>query len=216
MRVPLLLSVLTLCAVLAVPPAPAQQSGADAPALSAEDLEAVGRAERALDLVREMKADFVQIGPNGEAARGTFYLDRPGRLRFEYDAPAPYLIIADRVWLVLIDRELQQVNRWPIFDTPLGVLLADNIDLRDRVEVVQVDEYPGALAVTVRDRGAGEEGLLTLVFEKPSMRLFQWHVRDATGGITTVSLTNQDYDPDLNAGLFVATEGAIRRAYENF
>jgi outer membrane lipoprotein-sorting protein len=113
----------------------------------------VARIAAYLNDVRSLKARFIQVGPNGELAQGDLYLRRPGRLRFEYDPPSPLLLVADGFWLILQDKELEQVSRWPVNDTPLGVLVADDIELDGRrTRVTEVGRRAGVLTVTLIGR----------------------------------------------------------------
>ena len=177
-------------------------SGPALAALSERDKADVARVTDYLQDIRSLSARFVQIGPNGELANGTLYLRRPGRLRFEYNPPTPLLVVADGTWLVLHDTELDQVNRWPVYKTPLGVLVTDKIDLEKDVEVVRVARRPGVLSLTIVDRGAPDEGAIELVFSEPALSLRQWHVRDAQGGITNVSLSETKLNVELPPTLF--------------
>jgi len=208
---PLVLSLGLLGAV--APATPAAPQGAAVARLSPDDAEAVARAEAALEEVRTLKASFTQVAPDGSLSQGTLYLQRPGRVRFEYAAPSPTLVVADGTWLVLVDRELEQINRFPVYETPIGVLLGREIDLDRRVEVTRVVRGNGLLQIGVVDRERAEEGELTLVFEEPHLLLREWRVRDAQGGITTVSLADHDFQAKLTPDLFVATDGALQRLF---
>lgn len=174
--------------------------------LSEQDLGDIKQVEQYLGKLSTLQARFVQTGPNGELAEGELYLRRPGRLRFEYAPPAPQLVVADGTWLVLHDRELQHYERLPLYETPLGVLLAEKIDLKDKVEVIQVERVPGQLRLQMVDRQRPREGSLTLVFETPSLALRQWHVRDAQGAVTTVSLFDTQLGGSFKPELFVFRE----------
>lgn len=171
-------------------------------ALSEADRESVRQVEEYLNSVRSLSADFVQVGPNGEVARGHVFLRRPGKLRFEYEPPSPLLLVADGRWLVLEDRELQHVDRWPVGDTPLAVLVADRVDLSRAVEVTDVRREGGVLRVTVVDPKRRQEGHLTLIFNETPLELRQWEVHDAQGGVTHVSLHNPQPNVQLADRLF--------------
>jgi len=177
-----------------------------AAALSEQDLNDIRQVENYLAKLSTLQAKFVQIGPHGELAEGDLYLRRPGRLRFEYAPPAPQLVVADGTWLVLYDRELRHFDRLPLFETPLSVLLAEKIDLMEKVEVVRVERAPGQLQITMVDRKRPREGSLSLVFETPSLALRQWHVRDAQGAVTTISLSDTQLGVALRPELFVFRE----------
>ena len=170
--------------------------------LSEQDRETVQRVEAYLNSVRSLAAEFVQIGPNGETAKGQVYLRRPGKLRFEYAPPSPLLLVADGRWLVLEDKELRHVDRWPVGDTPLAVLVADRVDLERGVQVTEVKRSGGVLRVTVVDRKRPGEGHLTMIFNETPLELRQWEVHDAQGGVTHVSLQDAKVNVQLADKLF--------------
>ena len=175
---------------------------------AAQQLEAI---ESYLNSIISLKARFIQDGPDGKRVQGTFYLERPGRVRFEYEEGVPYLIVSDGKTLNLIDYDVGQITRWPIKDTPLALLVAERIDLSRDVLLEEI--APGGLAnlvaITARDPKKPTQGTLTLTFEQlaspaggpPRLILRGWRVIDAQGGLTTVRLleneTNIAMDPVL-------------------
>ena len=166
-----------------------------------EHNEAVIQVESYLNSIKTLSARFLQVDSDGNVTNGRFYLRRPGRLRFEYDDPSPLLIVADGIWLILHDRELGQVSRYPLFETPLGALVDEPVNLREKVEVVRVEQGLGVLRIMVVDRANPDEGWIDITFTEPPLLLRQWKVRDAQGGTIELSLTdirvNQKLDPNL-------------------
>ena len=83
-----------------------------------------------------LAGDFVQIGGDGRRLAGKLYLQRPGKIRFEYDAPATIEVVADGSSVAVRDRKLATQDLYSIAQTPLKFLLRDRIDLgqdiRDR------------------------------------------------------------------------------------
>ena len=166
-----------------------------------EHNEAVIQVESYLNSIKTLSARFLQVDSDGNVTNGRFYLRRPGRLRFEYDDPSPLLIVADGIWLILHDRELGQVSRYPLFETPLGALVDEPVNLREKVEVVRVEQGLGVLRIMVVDRANPDDGWIDITFTEPPLLLRQWKVRDAQGGTIELSLTdirvNQKLDPNL-------------------
>ena len=175
-------------------------------ALTAADQADVGRAEQYLNAITTLQAKFLQIGPRGEIAEGVFYLARPGKLRFQYNPPAPALIVADGIRLVFYDRDLDQVTAWPVGSTPLAPLLARSINFTAEGNAQTVTRDPGVLRVTLIDPPRPREGALTLVFQDRPLELRQWVVLDAQGLNTVVALTDLQINPVLDAGLFVFSD----------
>lgn len=159
--------------------------------------------ERYFNAINSLKADFLQIAPEGGVAEGVFYLRRPGRLRVEYAPPVPVLIVGDGFLLHYHDMELGQVNDWPIFDTPLGALSSESVRFNQDLVVTEFAERANRLEITVVQREDPGLGSLTLVFEQGPLQLRQWRVTDAQGLITTVSLLGVETNIALSAKLFV-------------
>lgn len=174
--------------------------------LNGDDRAHLARVVAYLNAARSMSADFIQIGPNGELSKGRMFLSRPGRLRFEYAPPSPLLLVADGFWLTLLDKELEQAHRWPVSDTPLGILVADRIAIGDRATATAVERRGGVLRVTFVDSERPDEGNLTLVFSEPPLLLRNWEVLDAQGGVTNVSLQNIRTNVVLKPELFTYEE----------
>lgn len=192
-----------LFVLLFAAPAGAQQ-------LSQDDLAAVVRVEAYFNQITTLKARFTQVGSRGEIAEGWFYLNRPNRLRFEYDAPVPVMVVADGFRLIYYDKQLDQENAWPVAGTPLGPILASTVALQKMVR--RVEREPGSLRLTLVDPGRADEGSITLVFTDQPLELRQWTVIDAAGLSTVVSLANAEInmrvDPDL---FFLPDRPAERR-----
>ncbi|HUA78110.1 MAG TPA: outer membrane lipoprotein carrier protein LolA, partial [Acetobacteraceae bacterium] len=109
-------------------------------------------------------------------------------MRFQYDPPSPYLLVAGYGLLVFHDSSLNQTTNIPLSSTPLGVLLAPHITLTGKVTVTSFERLPGEFDVTVVRTDEPGQGSLTLVFSTLPLTLRQWAVRDAEGKVTRVSL----------------------------
>ena len=174
-----------------------------APRLTDQDRADIARVEAYLNEVRSLKAGFTQVAPDGQLSEGNFYLRRPGRLRFEYRPPVPMLIVGDGTWIVIHDSETNQVDRLPIGQTPLSVLVKDRVNLSDGMEVTRVRRQPGVLELSIVDPDNRDQGFITLVFSDPPLELRQWLVTDAQGQVTSVQLRDAVRNIDLEAKLFV-------------
>jgi len=162
----------------------------------------VADVERYLNEIDTLEARFSQIAPNGELATGKVYIQRPGKLRFDYDPPSQIRLVAPGDWrLVFYDASIQQVNVIPISQTPLGILLDSEIALDGDVEVTGVERAGGEVALTLVREGAADQGSVTLVFGERPLALRRWSVVDPQGLITHVLLedvqTGGTLDPEL-------------------
>ena len=171
-------------------------------ALTAQDRADIGRIEAYLNSIKTLKARFQQIAPNGSISEGTAWLQRPGRMRFQYDPPAPFLLVAGHGLVVFNDSQLQQTSNIPIDRTPLGLLLQDNLKLSGDTTVTQVVRYPGQIQITLLRTASPSEGSLTLIFADNPLALRSWTVVDAQRQETRVSLFDVQLGGTFDQSLF--------------
>lgn len=168
-------------------PAPAFATIAETP--SADQAMMLDAAETYFARLKTMKARFLQVTSMGDYTEGTLTIARPGRMRLEYDAPSPILVLADGSSLIYLDKELDQVSYLDLDSTPAGILLRENVSFSDPDLLVTGVRHAGGVAeidvVTAADPAAGA---LTLVFTDAPFELRQWRIVDAQGTQTTVSL----------------------------
>ena len=156
--------------------------------LGLQDQHDIARVENYLNGVRTLKARFLQVAPDGSTVGGLAWMERPGRMRFQYDPPSPLLLVAGHGLFVFYDRQLNQTTNIPLDSTPLGLLLRDDLRLSGDVTVTQVARQPGQLQVTMLRTASPGDGTLTLVFNEQPFVLKQWTVVDAQRQETRVTL----------------------------
>ena len=170
--------------------------------LSEEDKKDIARIEEYLKGITTMKASFLQVNAEGGIAEGVFYMSRPGRARFEYFPPAQILVVADGLWLVFHDKELEETTRIPLSSTPISVLLKENPKLSGEVTVTSVEKDAGVLRVNIIDTEEPDEGGITLVFSLFPFELKKWLVTDPQGQTTSVTMSDQEFGGKFEAKLF--------------
>ena len=159
-----------------------------------------------LNGIHTLKSNFVQLGPQGELAQGEFDLAKPGRLRFSYNPPSPIVIVATGGDIYVKNTQLNTVDRSSLSDTPLDLLLNQDIDLRHDPMITGIEQQPGALVVHARAATTRNQSNITLVFSYPAIELRQWMVKDNQGGVTTVALTGLQTGAVLPDSLFTAPQ----------
>ena len=194
---------LTVIGVAAgMPLVSAAPSSAQNSALSAAKRSDLERVSQAMNAIRSMEGSFVQIGPEGQIDQGRFYIEKPGRMRFEYAAPNPTLIVSDGRWVAVENTKLNTVDRYALWTTPLNFILGDDINLRDNADIVSVEHKGDELLISARAHKAHVTGDLLLVFAEPTLALKQWTVKDAQGLLTTVAVSNVKSGVALDPSLF--------------
>lgn len=160
------------------------------------------RVNAYLNGVHTLKSNFVQLGPDGQLDQGTFYIEKPGKLRFAYQPPSPTLIVATDGSVYVRNARLNTVDRYDVSDTPLGILLDGTVNLKNNKAVLGVEEQSDALLVHARTSANRNQSNITLVFSFPAIELRQWMVKDNQGGTTTVALTGIETNMALDPSLF--------------
>lgn len=194
-------ALLGLSALVLAPAAHAQQA---TPVVldGAARAQGLAQANASLNAIQRLQGRFVQTSPGGSRAAGMFYLQRPGRLRFQYDPPATLLIVADGRVVSMRDTELRTTERTPLRSTPLNIILGQTINLERDARVMRVSRAGPWLLVTARDRAGQTDGQITLQFFGPNAELRSWDVIDATGARTRITLSNITQPASLDRSLF--------------
>ena len=164
---------------------------------------AIQKANAWFNTAPTMVGDFVQIGPDGRRSEGKIYVQRPGRLRFEYAQPATMEIIADGTSVIIRDRKLATQDTYFLAQTPLKFLLKDNIDLAKDVRIESVTGDGASTTIAVEDKATfGGTSHIKLMFDSKTFALKQWQVTDPQGYETLVSLFNIDLTTKPDQSLF--------------
>ena len=161
------------------------------------------RVSSYLSSLQTLVGNFVQVGPDGSKTKGDFYIQKPGKVRFEYDDPSPIAIIADGSSLAVRDRKLATQDIYPLSQTPLRFLLSDRIDLLKDTNVVNVTADDVFISVTIEEKQAliGTSRLMLMIGAKDG-QLKQWTVTDPQGYDTTVAVYNLDSSKKVDPSLF--------------
>jgi outer membrane lipoprotein-sorting protein len=156
-----------------------------------------------LSSLQTLVGNFVQVGPDGTKTKGDFYIQKPGKVRFEYDPPNPIDIVADGSTLVVRDRKLATQDIYPLSQTPLRYLLSDRIDLMKDTNVVNVTADDVFVSITIEEKQAlvGTSRLMLMVGAKDG-QLKQWTVTDPQGYDTTIAVYNLDSGKKIDPSLF--------------
>ena len=202
-------AVLALVTVpIALPPAPqADDASAEAPAdptavTPAEQRTILSAAADGLAAVKTAKGRFEQIQPDGSSLEGDFALRRPGRMRFEYDAPTTILVVADGTNVAVQDTALETSDAVPIAATPLSMILSKKLDFENQAEVLSVRRNDDRVAITMEDRTGEHAGQLTLLVDANSYDLLGWWTLDESSNYTQVWLDDVETGVRLDPKLF--------------
>ena len=181
-----------------------------APFASSADDALNTRAEDYLNTLTTIKTPFTQIAPTGETATGTFYLKRPERMRFDYDAPVPVVIVSTGKFLTYHDTELDQITNVPIGGSLAGFLAKKEIDFSDdALEILESKQEAGIVTIKIQQRKKPEEGNLTLEFTTAPFELKRFITVDNNKQETTIALGDAQYGIALEKKLFQPPKHSI-------
>lgn len=171
--------------------------------LNAKQRSLAERVSAYLSNVQTLTGNFIQIGPDGGRTEGTFYIQKPGKVRFEYNPPSPIDVIADGSSVVVRDRKLATQDLYPLSQTPLRYLLADKINLERDTNLisVSVDDVFVTLVIEEKQVLTGTHRLM-MMFGAKDFQLRQWTITDPQGYDTTVAVYNLDQKSKPDPSLF--------------
>ncbi len=200
---------------------PAEEPAKAAPATAAEPdapppppgeidkAEAIKRADAFFNVSPVMTADFVQLGADGKRSEGKLYVQRSGRVRFEYAEPATLEVVSDGARVMVRDRKLKTQDLYFIDQTPLKFLMKEKIDLERDVKVLDVASDDSGVAISVEDKATfGGTSYLKLIFDPRTFKLKQWRITDPQGNQTLLSLFNIDQKRTPDPALFKIDQSA--------
>ncbi len=192
---------------LYVPAYAADESAPSPTFLAAEEIaphgKTIARVEQYLSGLSSVVADFTQVAPDGSLTSGKFFLQRPGKMRWQYNPPTPVLMVADGKELVFYDYELEQVSHIPLDSTLIGFLAQEQIRFDGDVGIVNVEEDTGVIRIGVAQKEKPKDGQLTLEFSNNPLLIHNMVVTDSTGQVTTVSLNNAKFGEAIDKELFI-------------
>ena len=175
-------------------------------ALHAQATGDLAAVQRHLSAVETMTARFAQTDRADRTLSGTLTLKKPGKIRFQYEKGVPLLIVAEGGALTFIDYSVRQVQRWPIRNSPLGVLLDPDRDITRYAKIVPSTD-PRLVSVEANDPKHPEYGRITLVFARDSsapagLMLQGWVALDSQNNRTTIRLSNQRFGVPVSDNTF--------------
>lgn len=172
-------------------------------AIKPEQRALIDRASNYLSSVQVLSGQFIQVGPDGKRTKGEFYIQKPGKVRFEYDDPATMEIVSDGQSVVVRDRKLATQDVYPLSQTPLRFLLSDRVDLLRDTNLVAVYADDVFVTVVVEEKNpiVGTSRLM-IMFSAKDMQLKQWTVTDPQGYDTTVAVYDLDTTKRPDPGMF--------------
>lgn len=163
----------------------------------------IQRIEQYLTRLGTIVSEFTQVAPNGTLASGKFYLQRPGKMRWQYNPPTPVLMVSSGTELIFYDYELNQVSHIPLAGSLISFLAQEKIIFGGDVGITKFSNEASAIRIEVAQRAKPTEGKLMLEFSDSPLTLRSMVVTDSGGQVTTVALQNAQFGAKIDPKLFV-------------
>ena len=205
---------LTRRGVMAGAVAVALSAFAPAPQAAAQDAAMAQKIADHFSSVKTMQGEFVQFGPRGEQTGGKFFLERPGKIRFNYEKPSPMRVIADGRSVVIGNTKLRTWDIYPLSKTPLALLLDERIDLKSKM-VRDVKEEPDLITIKLGDKSVFADSTITMMFDPKSYELRQWTITDNQGKDTSVMIFNTQTGLTFDKSVFTIPYDEVHRRNTN-
>jgi outer membrane lipoprotein-sorting protein len=177
------------------------------PLIGSEQTKAVERINAYFNGITNLQGGFEQVDATNKRSTGRFYVQRPGKIRFDYAPPSGLRIVADGSSLAIEDSELKTVEKYPIQSTPFRLLLSEAVDLGRDARIVGVESQEGTLAISLEDKSGDAAGSIRLLFDSGTeLQLKQWMITDAQGLTTQVTVTDVVSGRKVAADFFTSKE----------
>jgi outer membrane lipoprotein-sorting protein len=172
--------------------------------------EVIERANAYFTNLGTLVADFTQVGGDGRRLGGTLYLQRPGKVRFDYDPPSTLEVIADGSSVAVRDRKLATQDLYSISQTPLKFLLREQVSLGQDIAIRGISNDGDSVRISLEDRSTlGGTSRITLYFDPEVETLSQWRIVDPQGFQTMVVLNKAERGRRMDPSLFKIQYEAI-------
>jgi len=163
----------------------------------------VNKVSEYFKALNTLEGRFVQTGSDNKRMRGKFYVQRPGRFRFDYARPSRQIVISDGRYLAVQDLDLNNEDRVALDQTPFRLLLRSDVNLARDARIMEVQESDDMIILGLEDKDPDSPGQIRLFLTtKPELELKEWVTRDAQGLKTRVEVSDLSTSVELDAKLF--------------
>ncbi len=79
-----------------------------------EQVEIIQKINAYFNELKNLEGDFLQTDADDKRKKGKFYIERPGKVRFDYSLPSKQKIISNGKYLAIEDHDLNTTDRYPL------------------------------------------------------------------------------------------------------
>ena len=183
--------------------------------VSDKQMATLKRVNAFMNSFKSLEGRFRQTNPNKDKQKGKFFVQRPGKMRFDYASPSLLMIISDGEYLSIEDHDLKTVDRYPLESTPFRMLLSDNVDIMRDAIILNMKESADRISVSLADKSGNAAGQIRLVFANgKKLDLLEWVIRDAQGLDTRIEIGNLSMDKEVDDKLFKPSNIGLANVFD--
>jgi outer membrane lipoprotein-sorting protein len=168
-----------------------------------ENKNLIANLEAYLTSLTTIVANFNQVAPDGTLTSGKFFMQRPGKMRWQYNPPTPILMVANGKVLVFYDYELEQVSHIPLNDSLISFMARETITFGNEIGILSLENKEGVIRIELAERKKPTEGKLLLEFTASPLLIRNMVITDATNQITSVALSNAQFGTKIDPEMFI-------------
>lgn len=172
-----------------------------------EQVAMVQRINEYFNTMVNLEGTFLQTDPDDKRKKGRFFIERPGKLRFDYSLPSKQKIISDGKYLAIEDHDLNTTDRYPLDSTPFRLLLSKDVDLLRDARIIALDLGSDVVIITVEDKASDSGGQIRLFFDWPDMKLREWIISDPQGLNTRIQVADVELNKAVKPEVFKFSPG---------
>ncbi len=164
------------------------------------------KVETYVNSLQKISGKFTQHSSNGAKDSGKFYINKPGKMRLQYNSPI--LLVADGTSIVYEDKKTNQISYISMNSNPASIVLNGNITFTGKnpsVKIKSIEERQDTTEITLTTANEKQSGVITLIFENKPLSFSGWRVRDAQGIVTEVTLSDIKPETYFDPSLFKIT-----------
>ncbi|MGE3066585.1 MAG: outer membrane lipoprotein carrier protein LolA [Hyphomicrobiaceae bacterium] len=181
-------------------------------ALTPAQVETIKKVNAYFNAMINLKGHFIQTSADKKRQRGKIFVKRPGRFRFDYNAPSKMVIVSDGDYLAIQDLDLKTDDRVALDQTPFRILLRKDVDLLRDARIMDLQEAEDLIVLTMQDKSPDAPGRIKLfIAKKPAMELKEWVTTDAQGLDTRVELMDLVTSEDIDQSIFKPAPVALQK-----
>lgn len=169
---------------------------------SPEQMAVIQKVDTYFNDMKNLEGSFLQTDADEKRKKGKFFIERPGKLRFDYSLPSKQKIISDGKYLALEDHDLNTTDRYPIDSTPFRLLLAKDVNLLRDARIISLDQGPDVVVLTVEDKQSDTGGQIRLFFDWPELKLREWIITDPQGLNTRIQVADVELNKAVDPKVF--------------